>query len=168
MYAEPDGRTRRGSTPDAGEFRAIADQMMRILEQLRSLEERKRAEVLGSDEFVALAEAAESQGRVVFRWTGLQLEVARAAAQRRAAGQLDADVRLTDLQSRPLDRILAAWREAQIRLEVAKPGTQEAAAAADAIERLRDEYQAVATSKADDAAALAQRVIEPSSFGRTG
>lgn len=130
-----------------GEFRAIADQLLDIMEQLRSYEMRKRGEPLGSDEFVALAEEAEVQGRLVFRWTGLQLEMAREAARNRARGQLDPDVRLTDVQPRPIDRILAAWREAQIRLEMARPGSPEAADAADDIERLRDEYAAVADSK---------------------
>jgi hypothetical protein len=150
------GRPAQPASPDRGEIRAIADQLLRLLDDLRSFEDRKRGEALGSDEFVTLAEAAEAQGRLVFRWTGLQLELARQAAQRRAAGQLDPDLRLVDIQPRPLDRILAAWREAQIRLELAKPGTAEATAAADSIERLRDEYQAIATSKADDATSLAQ------------
>ncbi len=142
------------------ELRAIADQMLDILAELRSLEDEKRGEAMGSDEFVALAEAAEVQGRLVFRWTGLQLEMARLAAKRRARGELDPTERLTDVESRPLDRILAAWREAQFRLEIAKPGSPEASAAADEIERLRDEYGSVAATKSADAARLSRHPIE--------
>jgi hypothetical protein len=147
-----------GLTPPAegGEIRAIADQLMDIMRLLRELEDQKRGESLGSDRFVALAEEAEVQGRLVFRWTGLQLEVARDAARRRAIGQLDAGLRIVDLVPRPLDRILAAWREAQVRLEIAKPGSDEAEEAAARIERLRDEYQAIAASQAIDAAKLAE------------
>jgi hypothetical protein len=140
---------------DRGEIRAVADQLLDILDELRSLEERKRNEPLGTERFVRLAEDAEAQGRLVFRWTGLQLEVARDAARRRAAGELEPDVRIEDIHSRPLDRILAAWREAQIRLEIARPGSSEASEAADAIERLRDDYCAMVEGKAADAASLA-------------
>jgi hypothetical protein len=37
--------------------------------------------------------------------------------------------------------ILANWREAPFRLEIARPGSAEAMSAADDIERLREEYQ---------------------------
>ena len=146
-----------GATPptEGGEIRAIADQLMDIMRLLRELEDQKRGESLGSDRFVALAEEAEVQGRLVFRWTGLQLEVARDAARRRALGQIDADLRIVDLVPRPLDRVLAAWREAQIRLEIAKPGSDEAEEAAARIERLRDEYQALAAAQAIEAGELA-------------
>jgi hypothetical protein len=147
---------------ERGELRAIADQLLDILDQLRTYEERKRVEPMGSPEFVALAEAAEIQGRLVFRWTGLQLELARDAAHRRATGQLDPDLRIVDVRPRPLDSILASWREAQIRLEIAKPGSPEAAEAADAVERLREEYRAVAEYKSEDAADLATRPGLPS------
>lgn len=47
-----------------------------------------------------------------------------------------------DVEPRPLDRILANWREAQLRFELATPGSPEAEAATADIERLREEYQA--------------------------
>ena len=52
------------------------------------------------------------------------------------------EVRLINVEPRPLDRVLAHWREAQLRLEIAKPGSPEAEEAVRDIERLRDEYQA--------------------------
>jgi hypothetical protein len=54
---------------------------------------------------------------------------------------------LAAVEPRPLDRILAAWREAQLRFEMAKPGSPEAHGAADEIERLREEYHATAETK---------------------
>jgi len=50
-----------------------------------------------------------------------------------------------------MDRILAQWREAQLRLEIAKPGSDEALLGAEAMDRLREEY-AGADAARDDAA----------------
>lgn len=139
---------------DRGELRAVADRLLSMMDRLRASEERKRGEQLGSAEFLALAEDAEVLGRLVFRWTGLQLELAREMARRRALGEVERDISINDIQPRPLDVILAAWREAQLRLEIAKPGSPDAAGAADTIERLRDEYHAIASSQVDAAAVL--------------
>jgi hypothetical protein len=158
--ADP-GRGPHSAAAEGGEIRAIADQLLMMFDELRSVEEQKRRESLGSDAFVALAEAAEAQGRLVFRWTGLQLEIARDAARRRGRGELAPDVSIEEIQPRRLDRILAAWREAQMRLEIAKPGTPEAAEAADRIERLHDEYRAAASGQADEAAAFAKPSYAP-------
>ena len=114
------------------------------------------------------AAIAEAQGRLVFRWTGIQVEIARDAARRRAKGELEPDMTINDIQPRPLDRILAACREAQVRLEIAKPGTPEAAAAADRIERLHDEYRAAANAQADAAGAFAQPSYAPVDRRQTG
>ena len=144
-----------------GELRAVADRLLSIMDRLRASEEQKRNEQLGSAEFVALAEEAEVLGRLVFRWTGMQLELARDVARRRALGEVERDISINDVQPRALDVILAAWREAQLRLEIAKPGTPDAAAAADTIERLRDEYHAVAASQVDAAADLSRHPTDP-------
>jgi hypothetical protein len=150
-----------GPANHRGELRAIADQLLEMLDLLRASEERKREEELGSAEFVALAEEAEMQGRLVFRWTGLQLELAREAARRRALGELDPKLRINDIQPRAIDVILAGWREAQLRLEIAKPGSPDAAAAADRIERLRDEYHRAAAAQTDAAADLGRHPSDP-------
>jgi hypothetical protein len=65
------------------------------------------------------------------------------ARQRISKGKLPADVALIDVEPRRLDRILANWREAQFRLEIAALGSPEAEAATREIERLREEYQAI-------------------------
>ncbi len=67
--------------------------------------------------------------------------MAERAAERRARGELTDAERLIDVQPRPLDVILSNWREAQLRLEIARPGSLEAQTASDDIERLREEYQ---------------------------
>jgi len=131
---------------DRGDLRATADQMLEIIDELRAMEIKKRAAPIGSPEFVELARAALDHGRLAFRWTDLQLRLAEEAAAHVARGEAPHDLRIDDVTPRPLDQILALWREAQIRLEIAEPGSHEASAAAAEIERLREEYQ---TSHAD-------------------
>jgi hypothetical protein len=128
--------------PDRSEFRATTDQMLVLLEELRGTEERKRRMPLGSSEFTAEAEAAADKARVVFRWAQMQLEMAQAWETRVARGETPRDIRLIEVEPRPLDKVLAQWREAQLRLEIARPGSDAARQAVADIERLREEYQA--------------------------
>lgn len=140
--------------PNRGEFRATTDQLLAIIDKLRSIEEQKRVEALGSATFMELAKQATAQSRLAFRWCQMQEQMAADAATRVARGEQAADIRLAEVTPRPLDRILADWREAQLRLEIAQPGSPEAAAATEEIERLREEYQASAALLADAAADL--------------
>jgi hypothetical protein len=124
--------------PRRGEFRAFTDQMLSYIDQLRAAEDRKRSVEVGSPEFIAAAEEASELSRLTFRWAQMQLEMAHMIR----ANHISGDVRLINVEPRPLDRVLANWREAQLRLEIAKPGSPEAETAVRDIERLRDEYQA--------------------------
>jgi hypothetical protein len=124
--------------PRRGEFRAFTDQMLDFIDRLRAAEEAKVAAEMGSAEFVQAAREAEDLSRMAFRWAQMQLQMALEVQQ---GGNLP-DVRLINVEPRPLDRVLAAWREAQMRLELAKPGSPESEGAVQDIERLREEYQA--------------------------
>jgi hypothetical protein len=126
--------------PNRGEFRATTDQFLEIVERMRVGEEGKREVPMGSEEFVTLAEQVVADARLAYRWSELQLGMAREAQRRLDRGALEPGVRLIEVEPRPMDRILADWREAQIRLEIATPGSPDAAAAADAMDRLREEY----------------------------
>ena len=128
------------------EFRATTDQMLDMIDRLRELEQAKQRVDFGSGEFVAIAADAESLARVVFRWAGMQLQMAEASAGAVQRGESSGEP-LVNVKPRPLDRILANWREAQLRLEMARPGSAEAAAAADAVERLREEFKATEAAK---------------------
>jgi hypothetical protein len=108
---------------------------------LRALEKSKQSSPLGSPEFVDLAVKAADQAKLTFRWCQMQLEMAHEAAAKLASGQETPNVHLIKVSPCPIDRILANWREAQFRLEIARPGSPEAMSAADEIERLREEYQ---------------------------
>lgn len=128
--------------PQRGEFRATTDTMLEIIDQLRQAEERKQQVPVGSPGFLQAAKQAEELSRLAYRWAGMQLAMALDTNNRIASGQIDGEVRLITVEPRPLDRILAHWREAQFRLEIAALGSPEAEAATREIERLREEYQA--------------------------
>jgi hypothetical protein len=155
--------------PERTEFRAATDHLLQIIERLRATEEAKREVELGSEEFVALARSAVDAGRLVYRWTEMQLTMAERAAARLARGELAEDVRLIDVRARPIDRILSLWREAQLRLEIARPGSPEAEAATADAERLREEYAAAAAALEHTARDLARGpVAGKNSTGETG
>ena len=144
--------------PRRGEFRALTDQMLEYLDQLRAAEERKRSVEVGSADFITAAEEAAELSRLTFRWAQMELEMARRAHDQRH--EVAPEVRLINVEPRPLDLVLAHWREAQLRLEIAPPGSTEADAAVRDIERLRDEYQAGHEVRAD---ADAGRLADPRS-----
>ena len=137
--------------PDQQEIRATSDHMMLMLDQLRDVETRKRETPIGTPEFVGLAEESEHLSRMVFRWSGLQMQLASQSQAAVRGGTLESEPIVT-IEPRPLDRVLALWREAQFRLEIAMPGSAEAEAAANEIERLREEFHATTDAKlaADD------------------
>ena len=139
--------------PRRGEFRAFTDQMLEYIDQLRGAEERKRSVDVGSPQFIEAAQKASELSRLTFRWAQMQLEMA-ISLQSQSDG-VAGDVRLINVEPRPIDRILAHWREAQLRLEVAKPGSPESEAAVRDIERLRDEYQAGHEAQESEARRLA-------------
>ena len=131
------GTQRAGEgVPRRGEIRAAADHMLELMDEVRLAEEQKREVPLGSEAFVELAVRVAMRARVVSRWADLQLQLAKDTPYGVE------DVSIADLRPRPLERILALWREAQIRLELAPPGSPAAAQAVEDIERLRNEYQA--------------------------
>jgi hypothetical protein len=128
--------------PDRGEARAMVDQMLELITEMNAAERAKRELALGTPEFIERAIEVERIARTAFRWSQMQLQMGERAAERRARGELTDTVRLIDVEPRPLDVVLSHWREAQLRLEIARPGSHEAQAAADDVERLREEYQA--------------------------
>jgi hypothetical protein len=102
---------------------------------------RKRAAGMGTPEFVDIAARTADQARLAFRWAQMQHQMAHETAAKVESGEQPRDVYLVEVTPRPIDRILANWREAQFRLEIARPGSREAAVAVDDIEKFREEYQ---------------------------
>lgn len=136
--------------PERHEVRATADRMLEIIDELRAVEERKRSIAIGAPEFVDLAIRAVDHARLAFRWSQLQLQLAESAAAKVARGELPADVQVEQIEPRKLDVVLALWREAQMRFENSLPGSPAAAEAADAVERLREEYRSISEATRAD------------------
>lgn len=125
---------------DEQELRAHSDRMIELIKRLQALEEEKHHVGVGTPEFLALAAEVEKLSRLVFRWSGMQMQSAEHAAASLERGETDGKA-LDDVAPRRLDVILAAWREAQFRFELAKPGSDEATQAASDVERLREEFR---------------------------
>ena len=128
---------------DDRELRAASDRMVELLRELTDVEQAKRREPMASAAFVERAERAEELARLVFRWSGFQRELAEDAHHSAGAGGGSAPT-IATVVPRRLDRILAGWREAQMRFEIAAPGSPEATQAVDEIERLRAEFHVLA------------------------
>jgi hypothetical protein len=139
-------------------FRAYTDQMLSIVDELRASERTKQEAVVGSPAFLQAAVEAERLARLAFRWASMQLALAQRTAAARDRGDIPDDTRLSSLKARPLDRILAGWREAELRFEISKPGSREAAQAADEIEALREEFREAQESRSSEARELASLV----------
>lgn len=135
---------------DGGDFRATSDQMLGLIDQLRAVERVKQHLALGSPELIMRAHEAERLGRLIVRWSQLQVQMAEAAPGRVERGELSPHAAV-DVKPRRLDRILANWREAQLRLEIARPDSPEAETAAKDVERLREEYRAAQALRMSEA-----------------
>lgn len=104
------------------EFRALTDQLLDMIARLRDVERAKQRVGCGSGDFAERAVEAEQLSRLVFRWARMQLQMAGQAVGAVQRGE-QSPAPLVELEPRPLDRILAAWREAQLRFEIAAPGS---------------------------------------------
>jgi hypothetical protein len=127
--------------PRTTEVRAAADHMLQLLDDVRTAEAAKREIPMGSSEFIELAARIARHARVVSRWADLQLQLAQTVEEQGTT--------ISDVRPRPLERVLALWREAQIRLELAEPGSAAAERAVEDLERYRNEYQAGFAARRD-------------------
>ena len=111
--------------------------MLAALTRLRDLESRKRREIVGTETFAQLAWEVVEAARLVQRWAEIQLRQANEAL---VDDTPSIDVPLGDVPARRLDIILAEWRQAEMVLSQALPGSREAERASDDVARLRAEY----------------------------
>ena len=119
--------------------------MLEMLERLRAAEQVKRGHLPGTREFADLAFEVLELSRMVTRWAEHQLQ----QANERLAEVPPASVPLSETAKRRLDEVLAEWRQAEIQLSVALPGSPEYGDATAAAERLRDEYRRLQDEKMD-------------------
>jgi hypothetical protein len=118
-----------------------------MLDQIKDMEQQKRGETPGTEEFARLAYDVAELARTVMRWSELQLRQANEAL---GAGAPPSAPPLREVSSRRLDVVLAEWRQAEIRLSQASPGSPDAAEAAADAARLRLEYRALQERKMDE------------------
>lgn len=123
------------------EFAAVSDKLLAMLERLKAVEWEKRRFETGTPEFIDRAREAEELSRSIFRWGEIQARLAEDSPDARDRHELSG-APLGTITPRRLDRILADWREAEMRLEHAPAGSSQAREAAEEVERLRDEYRA--------------------------
>jgi hypothetical protein len=128
--------------PGTGDaLRRTSDELLRDLDTLVHLEEEKRAVEPGDPRLVDLAEQIEAVAQRVLVSSSSQrqqTEVINGLAEAGSPAAPDASINETP---RSMEAILAAWRDAERKLETAQPGSAEAREAELLVEHLREEYR---------------------------
>ena len=126
----------------ANALRQTSDALLRDLDVLVTIEEEKRSLDPGDPRLVELAARIEEIARRVLDSTTRQHDLTRVANRQVAAGSPDAPELPIDAVPRPIQAILADWRDAERRAAAAEDGSADAAEAAALVERFRMEYRA--------------------------
>ncbi|HEX3428055.1 MAG TPA: hypothetical protein VHS36_04550 [Candidatus Limnocylindrales bacterium] len=127
---------------DTGQaLRETSDALLRDLDVLSTIEEQKRVLEPGDPQLVELATRIEEIAQRVLVGSVRQrrlTEVVNTEVRRGSPGAPDASIADTP---RPIQAILADWRQAERRLAVATPGSAEALEAEALVNGLREEYR---------------------------
>jgi hypothetical protein len=122
-------------------LRDTSDALLRDLDVLSAIEEEKRSLQPGDPRLIHLAARIEEIAQRVLVGSVRQrqlTEVVNAQVEAASPEAPDAPIEETP---RPMDAILADWRNAERRAAAAIPGSAEAAEAVALVGRLRDEYR---------------------------
>jgi hypothetical protein len=122
-------------------LRATSDALLRDLDVLVTIEEQKRTLEPGDPLLVELASRVEEIARRVLHGTTRQHELTRAVDAQIRAGAADAPDAPIEEIARPIQAVLADWRDAERRAVAAEPGSADALEANALVDRLRDEYR---------------------------
>jgi hypothetical protein len=122
-------------------LRATSDALMADLETLESLEEQKRQLPPGDPQLLELATAVEEIARRLLGKSVRQRELSAVAQQLARAGSRAAPGTSIADTPREIHLILSDWRDAERRARAAEPGSAEALAAEDDLDRFREEYR---------------------------
>jgi hypothetical protein len=115
--------------------------LLRDLEVLATIEEEKRQLQPGDPKLVELSVRIEEIAGRVLVGTVQQRQLSQIGEREVAAGSPGAPAVPIDDMPRPIDAILAEWREAERRLSAAAPGSVDESEGRALVERLRDEYR---------------------------
>ena len=122
-------------------LRETSDTLLRDLDVLVTIEEEKRSLEPGDPRLVELAQRIEEIARRVLQGTERQHDLTRVVNAQVAADSPRAPETSIDDTVRPIQAILADWRDAERRASAAAPGSAEAAEANALVDRLREEYR---------------------------
>ena len=122
-------------------LRETSDALLRDLDILVTIEEENRSLEPGDPRLVELAERIEEIARRVLRGTERQHDLSRVVNGQVAADSPGAPDTSIDDTVRPIQAVLADWRDAERRASAAEPGSAEAAEANALVDSLREEYR---------------------------
>jgi hypothetical protein len=122
-------------------LRATSDALLSDLDALQALEQEKRAIQPGDPQLVRIAAKIEQLASRVLGTSVEQFRLTEQAHQLVQTGSPDAPATPIEDTRREIRVILADWRDAERRAELAHAGSPEALAAASDIDRLRLEYR---------------------------
>lgn len=125
----------------ANALRETSDALLRDLDVLATIEDEKRSLEPGDPRLVELAARIEDIARRVLASTTRQHDLTRVVNRQVEAGAPNAPDAPIDAAPRPMQAILADWRDAERRAAAAEPGSGEAAEADALVERYRSEYR---------------------------
>ncbi len=122
-------------------LRETSDALLRDLDVLVALEEEKRGLKPGDDRLVELARRIEEIAQRILSGSVRQHQLTQTVNAQVEAGSTSAPDASIDETPRPIQAVLADWREAERRAAAAEPGSVDAAEAEALISSLRDEYR---------------------------
>ncbi|MBA2718102.1 MAG: hypothetical protein H0U52_02510 [Chloroflexi bacterium] len=122
-------------------LRVTSDALLRDLDVLVTLEEEKRTLEPGDARLVELAGRIEEIAQRILAGSVRQHQLTQAVNAQVEAGSSTAPDASIDQTPRPVQAVLAEWREAERRGAAAEPGSGEAAEAQARVIRLREEYR---------------------------
>ena len=122
-------------------LRETSDALLRDLDVLVTIEEEKRSLEPGDPRLVELAERIQEIAGRIFAGSTRQHDLTRVVNAQVDAGSPAAPDASIEETTRPIQAILAEWRDAERRSLAAEPGSAEAAESGALVERLREEYR---------------------------
>jgi len=127
---------------DTGEaLRETSDALMRDLDALATMEGEKRQLQPGDPKILELAARVEELAARVLAGTTYQRRLSELGDTQIARGSPAAPTEPIEESERPIELILAEWREAERGLASAPPDSVEETEARVRVRRLRDEYR---------------------------
>jgi hypothetical protein len=136
---------------DTGQaLRETSDALLRDLDVLSTIEEEKRSLEPGDPRLVNLAARIEEIAQRVLVGSVRQRQLTEVVVAQIETGSPEAPAAPIEDTPRPMQSILADWRDAERRAAAATPGSADAAEAEALVTRLRDEYRKAYEAARDD------------------